>query len=158
MSKSNGSNVTRARPIHVPGREIRSVPDDNEPSYSYEEKSFLAAEHDVEDEFLNRLSGNRRDSGGAFWRTKPAASAEPAFSSVSMMRNETDARGNGRPVVTEIQVNATERGADVSAALALLSFVRVRDGEWLYYFQSMERKEASNGAAKSIRRSSLSLL
>jgi len=112
MSKSNGSNVTRARPIHVPGREIRSVPDDNEPSYSYEEKSFLAAEHDVEDEFLNRLSGNRRDSGGAFWRTKPAASAEPAFSSVSMMRNETDARGNGRPVVTEIQVNATERGAD----------------------------------------------
>ena len=63
----------------------------------------------------------------------------------------SDARRNGWPVVTEIQVNANgteqnraERVADVSAALVLLSFDRVHYGEWLYcFFRSMERKQAS---------------
>jgi hypothetical protein len=63
----------------------------------------------------------------------------------------SDARCNGWPVVTEIQVDANgteqnraERVADVSAALVLLSFVRVHYGEWLYcFFRSMERKQAS---------------
>ena len=40
--------------------------------------------------------------------------------------------------------NRAERVADVSAALVLLSFVRVHYGEWLYcFFRSMERKQAS---------------
>jgi hypothetical protein len=90
MSNMN-NNATRPRPIHLPGREIRSVPDDNEPSYSYEEKSFLAAgkEQDVEDEFHRRLHGSRH-SGGSFWRTASNSSAgEPAFSSMNMKRSES---------------------------------------------------------------------
>ena len=67
----------------------------------------------------------------------------------------SDARRNGRPVVTQIQVNANgteqnraERVADVSAALVLLSFVRVHYGELLYcFFRSMERKQASKQAS-----------
>ena len=94
------NNATRPRPIQQPGREIRSMPDDNEPSYSYEEKSFLAAgkEQDVEDEFHRRLHGSRH-SGGSFWRTACNSNSnststssgvgEPAFSSMNMRRNES---------------------------------------------------------------------
>ena len=44
--------------------------------------------------------------------------------------------------------NRAERVADVSAALVLLSFVRVHYGELLYcFFRSMERKQASKQAS-----------
>ena len=45
--------------------------------------------------------------------------------------------------------NRAERVADVSAALVLLSFVRVHYGEWFYcFFWSMERKQASKQATE----------
>lgn len=64
---------TQPRPIHSSHNQIRDTPDETEPSYSYEETSFLAQkEDDVEDEFHRRFLAstnhhpyNSRLSGGS---------------------------------------------------------------------------------------------
>jgi Leucine-rich repeat (LRR) protein len=94
---------SRPRPIsnHLQHREIRSTPDEAEPSFSYEQESFLAQDRahegadDVEDEFHRRLaqqqSGQRRESSGShsgggssFWRSSTDAQQGPSFSSVNL--------------------------------------------------------------------------
>jgi hypothetical protein len=48
--------TSKPRPIHTLHKPLREVPDESEPSYSYEETSFLAQkEDDVEDEFHRRF-------------------------------------------------------------------------------------------------------
>ena len=92
--------MSKPRPIHRPHRELRSTPDDAEPSYSYEQESFLGGrEIDVEDEFHRRLAaGSRRESAGShgaasgnsFWRTSDSTiSQTPNFSSMSL-KAQTD--------------------------------------------------------------------
>jgi hypothetical protein len=74
--------MSNPRPIHQPHREIRHVPDETEPSYSYEQETFLPkSEDEVEDEFHRRLQFK-----GSFWRTSDASSASvgPSFSSMNM--------------------------------------------------------------------------
>ena len=116
MSNNNG-NATLPRPILQLGREIRSEPDEKEPSRSYEDACYLSAlkEQDVEVEFLKRLPSSRRDSSGSFWRTPSNANAEPSFSSVSMKRSETltDRRSHGR-LGAALQLQATEPAIEVS--------------------------------------------
>lgn len=84
--------MSKPRPIHNINRELRSQPDDAEPSFSYEQESFLmgAKEEDVEDEFHRRLQSSRRDSGGSFWRTNSNSGefAGPSFSSMSMKQRQ----------------------------------------------------------------------
>ncbi|KAL3924001.1 MAG: hypothetical protein SGILL_001313 [Bacillariaceae sp.] len=57
---------TKPRPIHTLHKRLRETPDESEPSYSYEETSFLAErEDDVEDEFHRRfLASTSRNNGG----------------------------------------------------------------------------------------------
>lgn len=63
---SNNNNSSRARPIHHLNRDLRSAPDEAEPSYSYEQESFLAQkEDDVEDAYFQKHPLNRRDSTGS---------------------------------------------------------------------------------------------
>ena len=83
--------TSRPRPIHQPPREIRSTPDETEPSYSYEQKSFLPkSEDEVEDEFHRRLN-----SRGSFWRDSSSA-VGPSFSSMNMkQRCESDRGSSG---------------------------------------------------------------
>ncbi|KAL3919438.1 MAG: hypothetical protein SGILL_003752 [Bacillariaceae sp.] len=80
---------TKPRPIHSLHKRLRDAPDESEPSYSYEETSFLAEREDAaEDEFHRRFAaGTSRGSGGSngasapatgrssFWRTE----ASPQF-------------------------------------------------------------------------------
>jgi len=84
--------MSDARPIHQIDPELCSQPDDAEPSFSYEQESFLvgAKEEDVEDEFHRRLQSSRRDSGGSFWRTSSSSAefAGPNFSSMSMKQRQ----------------------------------------------------------------------
>ena len=75
---------TKPRPIHSLHKRLRETPDESEPSYSYEETSFMAEREDaVEDEFHRRFAaGTSRGSGGSgtgpspatgrssFWRTE----------------------------------------------------------------------------------------
>lgn len=118
MSNNNG-NATLPRTILQLGREIRSEPDEMEPSRSYEDACYLSAvkEQDVEVEFLKKLPSSRRDSSGSFWRTPSNASAEPSFSSVSMKRNETlsDRRSHGGRLGAALQLHATEPAIEVSS-------------------------------------------
>lgn len=89
--------MSKPRPIHLIPRAIQAVPDEAEPSFSYEQESFLSTkEEDAEDEFHRRLAaGSRREySGGtSFWRTttntsngenSSSSSQGPYFSSVSI--------------------------------------------------------------------------
>ncbi|GKY97822.1 hypothetical protein MPSEU_000740300 [Mayamaea pseudoterrestris] len=90
------------RPIHNLHREIRSTPDEAEPTYSFERESFLLAspELEKEDEFHRRLQhathkttgggggGNVNaantainSGGGSFWRSSSAESSQPLFTS-----------------------------------------------------------------------------
>lgn len=64
---------SRPRPIHIPPRHMNETPDESEPSYSYEEKSFLAYDKEEEvaevvDKFHQRMaaSGHRTGRGGSF--------------------------------------------------------------------------------------------
>lgn len=83
---SSNPNSSKPRPIHQLHRELRSQPDEAEPSLSYEQESFLMGrEDDVEDEFHRRLQNTRRDSGGSFWRTEFGG---PSFSSMSMKQRQ----------------------------------------------------------------------
>lgn len=86
---------SKSRPIHNLHRPLVSTPDEAEPSYSYEQESFLGGrEEDVEDDFYRRLgAGSRRESSGSqagassFWRSSKEADASergPSFSSVNM--------------------------------------------------------------------------
>lgn len=82
--------TSNPRPIHQPHREIRSTPDETEPSFSYEETSFLPkSEDEIEDAFHNRL--NQRSS---FWRS--SNNSEPTFSSMNMRQQQQQ-----REAVTE---------------------------------------------------------
>jgi hypothetical protein len=54
---------SKPRPIHTPHSHFRDTPDESEPSYSYEETSFMAQkEDDVEDEFHRRLASHHHHS------------------------------------------------------------------------------------------------
>jgi hypothetical protein len=60
------SNSSKPRPIHQLHRELRSTPDEAEPSYSYEQESFMAQREDEhEDAFHRNYPLNRRDSTGS---------------------------------------------------------------------------------------------
>jgi hypothetical protein len=62
----SNNSASRARPIHQLHRPLRDTPDEAEPSYSYEQESFLAQkEDDVEDAFFQKQKMNRRDSSGS---------------------------------------------------------------------------------------------
>ena len=90
-------SYSNARPIHNLHREIRSTPDDAEPTYSFERESFLASpELEKEDEFHRRLQASYKGTGGgggggtgapaiggggSFWRSSSAESAQPVFTS-----------------------------------------------------------------------------
>lgn len=89
--------MSKPRPIHVT-RPLRSAPDEAEPSFSFEEESFLSNRAvDYEDDFHRRLtsSGARREESGnnSFWRASSSgatsASASPSFSSVNL-RGKSD--------------------------------------------------------------------
>jgi hypothetical protein len=88
--------MSNSRPIHNLHREIRSTPDEAEPTFSFERDSFLASpELEKEDEFHRRLQqttyrggggggGNNSSSnvgGGSFWRSSSAESSQPLFTS-----------------------------------------------------------------------------
>jgi hypothetical protein len=96
--------MSKPRPIHHIDRELCSQPDDAEPSFSYEQESFLvgAKGEDVEDEFHRRLQSSRRDSGGSFWRTNSNSGefAGPSFSSMSMKQRQ-DSTGASTTSVNE---------------------------------------------------------
>ena len=97
--------MSKPRPIHttIHSRDLRLAPDESEPSYSYEQESFLPREEDdVEDEFHRRLAGSSRRSDssaasggggggsggppGSFWRTDTPnwSNQGPSFSSVQI--------------------------------------------------------------------------
>ena len=58
---------TRGRPIHFPPRQqpLNETPDETEPSYSYEEQSFLAydREEDAVDEFHRQFAASSGAGG-----------------------------------------------------------------------------------------------
>jgi hypothetical protein len=100
---------TNPRPIHSLHREIRSDPDEAEPSYSFESEAFMltAPELNTEDEFHRRLqlssSGNNTNSkrtseggaaGASFWRSSSAETTQPVFSSAvhSALRTNLEAK------------------------------------------------------------------
>lgn len=57
--------MSKPRPIHTLHKSLRERPDESEPSYSYEETSFLAQrEDDVEDEFHRRVAAASGGGGG----------------------------------------------------------------------------------------------
>jgi hypothetical protein len=131
---------SRPRPIHNPHREIRSTPDEAEPSFSYEQESFLAVANnregdDVEDEFHRRLaqqqSGQRRESSGShggggssFWRTQVAENAQqgPSFSSANLNASNNSSRNTSNPTTTNNSnsnnksTNSTNSKGDVTTA------------------------------------------
>lgn len=88
--------MSNPRPIHKLHRELNVQANEAEPSFSYEQESFLMGrvEEDVEDEFHRRITSSRRDSGGSFWRTTGSFGdlAAPSFSSMSMQQR-LDATG-----------------------------------------------------------------
>ena len=129
--------MSKPRPIHSAHRDIRSSPDEAEPSYSYEQELTLGRDQvdDVEDEFHRRLAGNsssnnRRDShgssnsviggtssglmagAGSFWRTDaPGWQQGPSFSSMNM-----------KPSTDTVMVNERKSsGGLLGAALQLHS-------------------------------------
>ena len=76
------SMTSHPRPIHQPPREIRNAPDETEPSFSYEQESFLPkSEDEVEDEFHRRLTGTN------FWRGGGGGEG-PSFNSMSMKQQQ----------------------------------------------------------------------
>ena len=61
----SSNSTSRGKPIHQV-RDLRSTPDEAEPSYSYEQEYFLAQKEDaVEEAFLQKHPTNRRDSTGS---------------------------------------------------------------------------------------------
>lgn len=89
LKERDATMTSKPRPIHQPPREIRSTPDDTEPSYSYEQESFLPkSEDEIEDQFFRRL--NSREN---FWRSSDGGSVGPSFSSMNM-RQRSDSTGN----------------------------------------------------------------
>jgi hypothetical protein len=115
--------MSKPRPIHVLAREIRSSPDEAEPSFSYEQDSFLAAkEDDAEDEFHRRLGGSsRRESsgsqGGSFWRTTTADNKNegPSFSSMNMKPDPVRERKSSGLLDTALQSHEDDAEGSVAA-------------------------------------------
>jgi hypothetical protein len=102
--------MSKPRPIPLT-RPLRSTPDEAEPSFSFEEESYLSNRAvDYEDDFHRRLttttSGARREESGgsSFWRASSVNSvtATPSFNSVHL-RGKSD-------------VNVKERKANVTPA------------------------------------------
>jgi hypothetical protein len=123
--------MSKPRPIHKLHRELNVQADEAEPSFSYEQESFLMGkEEDVEDEFHRRIDSTRRDSGGSFWRTTGSSGdlAAPSFSSMSMKQRQdattsfVERRPNERVAVAsfgkslpeQIEGNASSGVANVS--------------------------------------------
>jgi len=91
---------SRPRPIHQPPRELRSTPAETEPSYSYEQESFLPkSEDELEDEFYRRLNSSSSQKGNAFWRTS-SDGVGPSFSSMNMKQRSNSGEGEEGPVVS----------------------------------------------------------
>lgn len=122
--------TSQARPIHQPPREIRHTPAETEPSYSFEQESFLPkSEEDVEDEIHRRLTGtnkNFRRGGGE----------GPSLRSMSMKQQQQERGASGdteesagsRPVVTvgsppkasSVSENTVSRGCGIRGILVSL--------------------------------------
>lgn len=84
--------TSKPRPIHQPHREIRSTPDDTEPSFSYEQESFLPkSEEEIEDAFLAQLN-----SRSSFWRSSGSEGVGPAFSSMNMKQQRSEGTSENR--------------------------------------------------------------
>lgn len=67
-------SASKPRPIQTVSRDLREIPDEAEPSYSYEDNAYLGGlEDDVEDEFHRRLAVASKPpsmvGGSSFWRT-----------------------------------------------------------------------------------------
>ena len=139
--------MTRPRPIHSIHREIQDTPDEAEPSFSYERRSFLASqEEDMEDEFHRRLAnhtpsrhsqpntpsqmgrgggGSSSSSGGgggkgieSFWRSRGTTSGP----SISFSEDETHHRFQGDGEETRQTPKGQRRpsmGGGIGAALLL---------------------------------------
>lgn len=71
-------NSSGARPIHQLSREIRSTPDESEPSYSYEQESFLAQKEDVVADQYHQKHMSRRDSTGSHGSNNNLYGKEPS--------------------------------------------------------------------------------
>lgn len=113
--------MSKPRPIHTLHRDLRQSPDEEEPSFSYEEHIFDGYEDD-EDKFHRRLqsTSHRRDSNeqrgsgstASFWRTSlnnsetSAATAAAANSNIS-----------GSPALQSMNISSGG-GADNTAAMS----------------------------------------
>lgn len=62
MSSGSSSSSSKPRPIHTLHREIRTIPDEAEPPFSYEEPGFLSSRAEAaEDEFHRRISSGNNN-------------------------------------------------------------------------------------------------
>lgn len=129
--------MSKPRPIHRIHREIRSTPDEAEPSFSYEreQETYLQnqKEADVEDEFHRRSSHPRNknngergfssnkfhNSGTPFWR--PTASSADSD-------NEDTAAVDRAPSFTSVQIE-TVKGQQPRQVSALSSSLRSTNSE-----------------------------
>ena len=67
--------ASRARPIHIPPRQMNTTPDETEPSYSYEDSNFyFPKEEEVADAFHKRFAASS-SSGYSGGRTKSLGSS-----------------------------------------------------------------------------------
>jgi len=129
--------MSKARPIQS-SRALRSTPDEADPSFSYEQESFLGSKDvDVEDEFHRRLAGSRRDtfgshgngtSGNSFWRTTASSntstSSLPSFSSVNL--KEKNGISIEKKGVLGTQLGVSERSNGIHARDNVSAFNKVR--------------------------------
>lgn len=129
--------MSKPRPIPFT-RPLRSTPDEAEPSFSFEEESFLSNKAlDFEDDFHRRLTSpgvRREESGGAsFWRASSSgvnnAVSTPSFNSVNL-QGKSDISVNERKAnVTQAQTSPQPVARIPSAESLVTSNVR-----FLYLF------------------------
>ena len=91
--------MSKPRPIHTMHRDLRDTPDEAEPSFSYEQESFLGREEDdMEDEFHRRLASTarvRESSGGMV--SGPGDTGGGGGSRSSFWRTTSDSTWQGTP-------------------------------------------------------------
>ena len=135
--------MSKPRPIPIT-RTLRSAPDEAEPSFSFEEESFLSNNRalDFEDDFHRRLTSTgvrREESGGAsFWRATSTgvnnAVNSPSFNSVNL-RGESDVNGKERTAnVAHAQTPPRPTAKAASAESSATNTVRFRLDLFVCFF------------------------
>lgn len=120
------NSMSRPRPVHQPPRELRSQPDDSEPSLSYERESFLGGkEVDFEDDFHRRVSQSKRSSEGggggvSFWRSNTTGEnpGGPSFSSMSMKPSGAPLRHSGSLLTPQPERKSLNASASTAGSLS----------------------------------------